>query len=73
MADFDIRAEYTGKEPNLRPAASAFARMIKKMTNPDGTFTDPDLEAEYQDWIKKRRQQVAAADDGREVLTNETP
>jgi hypothetical protein len=73
MTDFEIKAEYTGQEPNLRPAASAFARMIKKITNPDGTFTDPDLEAEYQDWIKKRRQQVAAADDGREVLTNETP
>ena len=63
MADFEIKAEYTGKEPNLKPAASAFARMIKKITNPDGTFTDPELEAEYQDWIKKRRQQVAAADD----------
>lgn len=63
MADFEIRTEYTGQEPNLRPAASAFARMIKKITNPDGTFTDPDLEAEYQDWIKKRRQQVPAADD----------
>ena len=62
MADREIRAEYTGKTPNLRPAASAFARMIKKITNPDGTFTDPDLEAEYQDWIKKSRQQVAAAD-----------
>ena len=73
MAEMEIRAEFTGKDPNLRPAASAFARMIKKITNPDGTFTDPDLEAEYQDWIKKRRQQVAAADDGREVLTNETP
>ena len=73
MADFEIRAEYTGKEPNQKPAASAFARMIKKITNPDGTFTDPELEAEFQDWIKKRRQQVPAADDGREVLTNETP
>ena len=73
MADFEIRAEYTGNEPNIRPAASAFVRMIKKEINPDGTFIDPDLEAEYQDWIKKRRQQVAAADDGREVLTNETP
>ena len=62
MADFEIRAEYTGKEPNLRPAASAFVRMIKKEINPDGTFTDPDLEAEYQDWIKKRRQQGPAAD-----------
>ena len=62
MSDFEIRAEYTGQEPNLRPAASAFARMIKKITNPDGTFTDPDLEAEYQDWIKKSRQQGPAAD-----------
>ena len=63
MTDFEIKAEYTGQEPNLRPAASAFARMIKKITNPDGTFTDPDLEAEYQDWIKKSRQQGPAADD----------
>ena len=63
MADFEIRAEYTGQEPNLRPAASAFARKIKKITNPDGIFTDPDLEAEYQDWIKKSRQQGPAADD----------
>ena len=62
MADFEIRAEYTGTEPNLKPAASAFARMIKKITNPDGTFADPDLEAEYQDWIKKSRQLIAAAD-----------
>ena len=63
MADFEIRAEYTGTEPNLRPAASAFARMIKKITNPDGTFTDPELEAEFQEWTKeKHRQQVAAAD-----------
>ena len=62
MADFEIKAEYTGTEPNLRPAASAFARMIKKIANPDGTFTDPDLEAEYQDWIKKSRQQGPAAD-----------
>ena len=62
MAEFEIKAEYTGTEPNLKPAASAFARMIKKITNPDGTFTDPDLEAEFQEWIKEKdRQQVAAA------------
>ena len=55
MADFEIRAEYTGTEPNLRPAASAFARLIKRITNADGTFTDPDLEAEYQDWMKAQK------------------
>ena len=53
MPDMEIRAEYTGTEPNLRPAASAFARLIKSITNADGTFTDSDLEAEYQDWIKR--------------------
>ena len=63
MAEMEIRAEYTGTDPNLRPAASAFARLIKSITNADCTFTDPDLEAEYQNWIKKSRQQVAAADD----------
>ena len=63
MADFEIRAEYTGTEPNLKPAASAFVRMIKKQVNPDGTFIDPELEAEFQDWIKKSRQQGPAADD----------
>ena len=63
MNSLEIRAEYTGTEPNLRPAASAFARMIKKITNPDGTFTDPELEAEFKEWTKeKHRQQVAAAD-----------
>ena len=63
MPDMEIRAEYTGTEPNLRPAASAFARMIKSAINADGIFTDPDLEAEYQEWIKKSRQQGPAADD----------
>ena len=63
MPDMEIRAEYTGTEPNLRPAASAFARLIKSITNADGTFTDPDLESEYQDWIKRSRQQGPAAGD----------
>lgn len=62
MNSFEIRAEYTGTKPNLRPAASAFARMIKKATNPDGTFTDPELEAEFQEWTKEKdRQQGQAA------------
>ena len=36
--------------------------MIKKATNPDGTFTDPELEAEFQEWTKEKdRQQGQAA------------
>ena len=62
MAEFEIRAEYTGTEPNLRPAASAFVRMIKRVTNPDGTFKDPELEAEFQEWTKEKdRQQGQSA------------
>ena len=72
MADFEIRAEYTGNEPNIRPAASAFVRMIKKEINPDGTFTDPDLEAEYQDWIKNAASRDQLLTTG-EAFTNETP
>ena len=53
VADFEIRPEYTGTDPNLHPAASAFARLIKSITNADGTFTDPDLEAEFQAWEQK--------------------
>lgn len=66
MADLEIRAEFTGKDPNLRPAASAFARLIKSITNADGTFTDPDLEAEYQEWIGKKKPPAAATADGQE-------
>lgn len=53
--DLTIRAEYTGEEPNLTPAAHAFARLMKKITNPDGTFTDPALEAEYREWARTGR------------------
>ena len=66
MADMEIRAEYTGQDPNLRPAASAFARMIRSITDADGTFTDPDLEAEYQEWISKKKPPAAATADGQE-------
>lgn len=66
VADFEIRPEYTGTDPNLHPAASAFARLIKSITNTDGTFTDPDLEAEYQEWISKKKPPAAATADGHE-------
>ena len=66
MAEMEIRAEYTGTDPNLRPAASAFARMIKSITDANGAFTDPDLEAEYQEWIRKKKPPAAATADGQE-------
>lgn len=66
MAEMEIRAEYTGADPNLRPAASAFARMIRSITDADGAFADPDLEAEYQEWISKKNPPAAATADGQE-------
>ena len=66
MAEMEIRAEYTGTDPNLRPAASAFARMIKSMTDANGAFTDTNLEAEYQEWISKKEPSAAATADGHE-------
>ena len=73
MAEMEIRVEYTGTDPNLRPAASAFARMIKSMTDADGTFTDPDLEAEYQEWISKKEPPAAATADGEKGCAYELP
>ena len=56
-----VRAEYTGAKPNLRPAASAFSRVIRDAVNPDGTFKDQDLEAEFQQWLKNQsRKEIAS-------------
>lgn len=63
MNDLEVRAEYTGTDPNLKPAASAFARMIKKITDANGSFLDPDLEAEYQAWIKQKTASAATLTD----------
>ena len=63
MDDYKIHAEYTGTDPNLHPAASAFARLVKSITNADGSFTDPDLEAKFKEWsgIRKRPADGASA------------
>ena len=53
-----IRATYTGTEPNLKPAASAFAEAIQRAVNADGTFIDPELEAEFQEWRKTHGQDI---------------
>ena len=52
---FRICPEYNGQTPNLKPAASAFARVLEKITGADGCFSDPALEAEFQEWIKQER------------------
>lgn len=54
MAEMEIRAEYTGVDPDIKPAAHAFARMIKNAVNADGAFADPELEAEFQEWLKAK-------------------
>ena len=56
MDNMEIRVEYTGVEPNMRPAANAFARAIRNHIDPDGTFTDPELESEFQEWMKSRKE-----------------
>ena len=75
MDSMEIRPEYTGTDPNLHPAASAFARLIKSVTNADGTFMDPDLEAEFTAWTKERRRPADGANAGgpkrKEVLLHE--
>ena len=59
MEEMQIRIEYTGKEPNMKPAASAFARTIRAAVTADGTFKDPELEAEFQQWIRARKEKSA--------------
>ena len=56
--ELTIHATYTGTEPNLKPAASAFAEAIQRAVNADGTFIDPELEAEFQEWRKTHGQDI---------------
>ena len=56
---FMIRPEFNGREPNLKPAAMAFVRLVKSAVGEDGRFLDADLEAEFQEW--KRRLPVKEA------------
>ena len=63
MEEMQIRIEYTGKEPNLKPAASAFARTIRAAVTADGTFADAALEAEYLEWTKEKSADAATSTD----------
>ena len=56
--ELTIKAEYTGTDPNLVPAAHAFARVIREITGTDGTFNDPELETEFQKWREEHEKQV---------------
>jgi hypothetical protein len=57
--DFKIVTEYSGKPPNWKPMARAFVRAVEKLTGPDGCFTDPALEAEFQEWLKEQKRKGA--------------
>ena len=54
-----IVAEYSGKPPNWKPMASAFARVIEEAIDADGTFKDLALEAEFQEWMKEQNREGA--------------
>ena len=60
-----IVAEYSGKPPNWKPMACAFARAIEEAIDADGNFKDLALEAEFQKWMKERREKDAGRMDGR--------
>jgi hypothetical protein len=57
---FRIVPEYTGQKTNLEPVARAFVRAVERITGPDGCFKDPALEAEFQEWLKERREKETA-------------
>ena len=58
-----IHVEYTGNEPNMKPAASAVARTIRAAVTADGTFADAALEAEYLEWTKAKSADAATPTD----------
>ena len=62
--EFKIVAEYSCKPPNWKPMARAFARAIEEAIDADGTFKDLALEAEFQEWMKERREKDAGRMDG---------
>ena len=57
---FRIVPEYTGQKTNLEPVSRAFVRAVERITGPDGCFKDPALEAEFQEWLKERREKESA-------------
>ena len=63
--ELTIKAEYTGTDPNLVPAAHAFARVIREITSTDGTFTDPELEVEFQKWREEHEKHLYQLQRGR--------
>ena len=57
----EIITEYSGKMPNWGPMASAFARAIDEALDADGNFKDPELNAEFQEWLKdQERKEIAS-------------
>jgi hypothetical protein len=49
-----IEATMSRVRGDARPLASHWADKIRKAVKPDGTFADPELEKEYQEWKRER-------------------
>jgi hypothetical protein len=52
----EVRIEVvrTEKTPDYSGIGWLYAQKLREISNPDGTFTDPALEAEYQQWKKEK-------------------
>ena len=49
-----IEAFMTGTRGDARPLASHWAEKFCAAVHPDGSFRDPELEKEYQEWKRDR-------------------
>ena len=54
MKEVRIEVVRTETAPDYSGIGWLYAQKLREISNPDGTFTDPALEAEYQQWKKER-------------------
>ena len=58
--EFVIVPEINGEDPNWLPMARGLIKWTEDLSNPDGTFKDPALEAEFQEWQRERNGKESA-------------
>ena len=58
--EFVIVPEINGEDPNWLPMARGLIKWTEDLSNPDGTFKDPEMEAEFQEWQRERKGKESA-------------